>query len=129
VPSRKEEAAASLARELNGEARAVLRVVTKPVEMPWLKLIGPPRPPASDLLSDIVEALVGDSDDVGSLGPETLERLSWVPPSERERPILRRRRPASFLLLSPTQEGMIDPETTRLTSVFIDGLDVKGDSK
>ena len=126
VPSRKEEAAASLARELNGEARAVLRVVTKPVEMPWLKLIGPPRPPASDLLSDIVEALVGDSGEIGSLGPETLERLSWVPPSERERPTLRRRRPASFVLLSPAAEGEIDPASARLAAVFIDGLEVGG---
>jgi len=126
VPSRKKEAAASLARKLTGRGRARLHVVVKPAEMPWLRLTGPPLPPASDLLSDVVKALVGDSDEAEPLSPETLERLSWIHGSERGRPALRRRRPASFVALSPAVEGEIDPESAHLASVFIDGLEVGG---
>jgi hypothetical protein len=126
VPPRKKEAAAFLARGLAGAGRARLEVVPKPAELPWLKLTGPPRSPDSDSLSDVVEALVGESDGIELLSPEALERLSWIPGSERDRPTLRRRRPASFLLLSPAKEGRIDPSTTRLSSVFIDGLEVRG---
>jgi hypothetical protein len=129
VSPRKKEAAASLARELSGEGRARLHVAAKPTELPWLKLNGPPLSPASDSLSDVVEALVGDSGEVGPLSRETLERLSWVPQSERGRPTLRRRRPASFLLLSPAMEGLIDLEATRLSAVFLDGVDVLGGSQ
>jgi len=126
VPPRKKAAAASLARGLGGAGRARLQVAAKPAELPWLRLTGPPRSPVSNSLSDLVEALVGDSDEVDALSPEILERLSWIPRSERGWPALRRRRPASFLLLSPAAEGKIDLSTTHLSSVFIDGLEVGG---
>ena len=126
VSLRKKDAAASLARKLTGEGRARLHVVAKPAEMPWLKLTGPPLPPASDFLSDVVKALTGDSGEAQPLSPETLERLSWIPGSERGRPTLRRRRPASFVALSPSVEGEIDPESAHLAAVFVDGLEVGG---
>jgi hypothetical protein len=128
VPARKLEAAASLARELAGEGRARLEVLRKPAEMPWLILTGPPGTPGSDSLSNVVEALVGDSRrmDVDS---EIVERLCRVPESVARHPVLRRGRPATFVLLSPAAEGEINPGSARLVSVFIDGLEVKGDSK
>lgn len=129
VPPRKIEAAGSLARELAGEGQARLEVVSKPAEMPWLTLTGPPRSPDSDALSDVVEALIGHSGEVDWSSPETLEKLSWIPRSERGWPTLRRHRAASFLLLSPAKGGKIDPETTHLSSVFIDGLEVRGPSQ
>jgi len=129
VPPRKKEAAASLGRKLTGQGRARLHVVAKPAEMPWLTLTGPPRSTDSDALSDVVEALIGHSGEIDWSSPEALERLSWIPRSERGWPALRRGRPATFVLLSPAAHGEVDPGNTRLKSVFINGLDVKGDSK
>jgi hypothetical protein len=129
VPRRKVEAAESLARELEGAGRALLRVATESAEMPWLELTGPPLSPASSSLSDVVRALVGDAGEMESLSPETLERLSWRPRSERERPTLRRRQPASFVVLSPATEGEIDLQSAHVAAVFIDGLEVGGDEQ
>jgi hypothetical protein len=129
VSPRKKEAAASLARGLAGEGRARLEVVPKPAELPWLRLTGPPRSPDSDSLTNVVEALVGESRETEPLSPETLDQLSWFRRSERGRPALRRRLPASFLLLSPVMEGVIDLEATGLSSVFLDGVDVLGGSQ
>ena len=129
VPRRKIEAAESLARALAGEGQARLEVFSKPAEMPWLILSGPPRFPDSSALADVVEALIGNSRAIEPLSPETFEQLSWIPRSERDRPALRRRRAASFLLLSPAQGGKIDSETTHLSSVFIDGFEVQGPSQ
>ncbi len=129
VSPRKIEAATSLARELAGEGRATLEVVRKPAEMPWLILTGPPLTPDSDSLADLVQALGRASDGMAELSSETLGQLSWIPDSVHRQPALRRGRPASFVLLSPAPEGRIDPGSIRLVSVFIDGLEVKGDSK
>jgi len=129
VPRRKTEAAESLARKLAGEGRARLEVVPAQAVMPWLELTGPPRSPVSDSLSDVVQALVGGRKQLDSASSETLELLSRVPDSSTRQPTLRRGRPASFLLVSPAMEGRIDPETARLTSVFIDGLEVRGGSE
>jgi len=129
VPRRKIEAAESLARELAGEGRARLEVVPAQAVMPWLELTGPPQSPVSDSLSDVVQALVGDRRQVDSVSSETLDLLSRNPHPSPRQPALRRGRPASFLLLSPATEGRIDPETARLTSVFIDGLEVRVGSR
>ena len=124
VSPRKIEAAASLARELAGEGRARLEVVRKPAEMPWLTLTGPPLTPDSESLSGLVQALIGASDGMEELSSETLGRLSWTPDPAHRQPSLRRGRPASFVMLSLAPEGRIDPGSTRLVSVFIDGLEV-----
>jgi hypothetical protein len=126
VSPRKTEAAATLARELAAEGRATLHVVAKTEEMPWLTLTGPPGSPNSDSLSDVIQALVEDSKGTGMVSSETLDLLSWFPESATRQPVIRRRRPASFVLLSPAKEGVIDVTNARLTSVFIDGLEVRG---
>jgi len=128
VSPRKIGAAKALAGGLAGADRARLEVVPKEAEMPWLRLAGPPDTPGSDSLSDVVEALVGDSRRM-DMDSEILDRLCWVPESGARQPVLRRGRPATFVLLSPAADGEIDPGNARLDSVFINGLDVKGDSK
>jgi len=124
VPRRKIEAAESLARELAGEERARLEVVEAQAVMPWLVLTGPPREPVSDSLSDVVQALAGGRQQVDSVSSETLELLSRPSRSLPRQPTLRRGRPASFLLLSRAAEGRIDPETSRIITIFIDGHEV-----
>jgi hypothetical protein len=128
VSRRKVEAAESLAQKVGGDGRARLEVVSKPAEMPWLTLTGPPVPSVSDSLSDVVQALVGGRKRMDPMSSETLDLLSRVPHSEPRQPALRRGRPASFVLLAPATEGQIDPGSARLASVFIDGLDVRGGS-
>jgi len=129
VPRRKIEAAEGLARELAGDGRAQLEVVPQPAQMPWLMLTAPPHAPDSDSLADVVQALVGGRQRVDSVSSETLELLAGNGRSSPHRPTLRRGRPASFLLLSSAREGRIDPGITRLSSVFIDGLEVRGGSR
>jgi hypothetical protein len=57
---------------------------------------------------------------------ELLKLLSAAPQSPPIPPTLGRGRPASFLLLSPATDGRINSEIANLTSVFIDGLEVRG---
>jgi hypothetical protein len=129
VPRAKAEAAETLAREVAGEGRAKLDVVPAPAELPWLELAGPPLPPASNSLSDVVQALAGSQGGMETVSSDTLKLLSAAPQSPPIPPTLGRGRPASFLLLSPATEGRIDPEIANLTSVFIDGLEVRGGAR
>jgi hypothetical protein len=129
VAPRKVAKATSLAGDLEGGGRTRLVVVPTPAEMPWLTLNGPPQVPNSDSLSDVIQALVGDSDGTDAVSAETLEMLSWFPSWASRQPALRRGRPASFVLLSPAEEGRIDPGSVRLESVFIDGVEVHGESR
>jgi hypothetical protein len=126
VPRRKVEAAETLARQLAGSGQASLEVVPAPAEMPWLELGGPPLRPVSASLSDVVQALAGGRDLKEQVGSDTLELLSAAPQSPPIPPTLGRGRPASFVVLSPVAEGRIDPEIAHLSSVFIDGLEVRG---
>ncbi len=128
VPRGKVEAAESLAREVAGEGRARLEVVQAPADLPWLTLTGPPEQPASQSLADIVHALGGEGKTKQSLTTETVDRfLHSTLPSAAES-TLRVGRPASFLLLHPAPEGRIDPQTTGLTSVTINGMEILGGS-
>ena len=129
VSVRKAEAAESLARELDGVGRARLEIVSTGDEMPWLELAGPPAVPESDLLSEIVRALTGGSEAEESPSAENLGRLSWNGERPPRQPVLRRGRPASFVLLSPTFDGKIDPAAARLVSVYIDGVGVLGGAR
>jgi hypothetical protein len=126
VPSRKADSAKTLALRLAGASRAGLVVVTSGSEMPWLRLAGPPAAPQSGSLEHTVGAL---TDQRPGSGADVLDRLCWVPGGGASRPALRRGRPASFVLLSPVQDGEADPETTGLVSVYVNGFDVKGDSR
>jgi hypothetical protein len=129
VSPRKIEKAAALARELSRPGQSRLVAVPTISEMPWLTLSGPPEPPESDRLFDVVRALTGESAGLEALSSETVRLLSWVPSSASRQPTLRRGRPASFVLLSPATDGRIDPDSVRLDSVFIDGLQVRGASR
>jgi hypothetical protein len=129
VPSRKTEVAEALARKLNGGGRARLEVVARAATMPWLSMEGPPRAPVSNSLADVVAALSGAFKSVDQRGAELLDLLGWHGESGVRQPVLRRGRPASFVLLSPAKDGVIDPGNLQLESVFINGIDVRGDSK
>jgi hypothetical protein len=125
VSPREIDAAKVLADGLAGAGRARLEVVSKQAEMPWLTLTGPPGRAKSDALPDVVEALVGTKGGMQGKSPLILDQLCWVPESGARQPVLRLGRPASFLILAPATEGGIDPEIARLSSVFMDGIDVK----
>jgi hypothetical protein len=129
VPRKKVDAAQSLAIELAGRSRPRVAVVAKPATMPWLTLSGPPASPNSDSLADVFSALSGGRVRMESVGFETLDRLSGVDPSKSRRPTIRRRRPASFLLLAPAMQGAVDPQNSRLATVFIDGVELRGGSQ
>jgi len=130
VSPRKIDAAKALADGFAGAGRARLEVVANGAKMPWLELTGPPRPPASDSLVDVVAALAGPSSGVGRMSSdELLDLLGGNPGSGDRQPVLRRGRPASFVMLSPAQGGEIDPATAHLAAVFINGLEVMGGSR
>ncbi len=128
VPRRKIEAAESLAREVAGEGRARLEVVQAPTDLPWLTLTGPPKQPASQSLANIVRALGGKGMDKRPLTAETIKRLLRSSLSSSTESTLRVGRPASFLLLHPAPEGQINPQTTRLRAVYMNGAEVLGGS-
>jgi hypothetical protein len=129
VSLRKIEKAKSLARELSGEGRSKLVPVPSGPNRPWLILTGPPRKPDSDSLRDVLEAMVGVAEGGNAVDLEGLENLFEGPRSKPLRPTLRRGRPASFLLLAPAVEGTIDLENARLSSVFLNGVEVRGGSR
>ena len=129
VASGKTDAAKALADGLAGVGRARLEVVSRQAEMPWLTLTGPPGRAQSDLLPDVIEALVGTKGGMQKMSPLNLDQLCWVPKTAARQPVLRRGRPASFVLLSPAKDGEVDPAATHLAAIFINGLEVKGDSR
>ena len=129
VASGKTDAAKALADGLAGVGRARLEVVSRQAEMPWLTLTGPPGRAQSDLLPDVIEALVGTKGGMQKMSPLNLDQLCWVPKTAARQPVLRRGRPASFVLLSPAKDGEVDPAATHLAAIFINGLEVKGESR
>ncbi len=128
VPHQKIEAAESLAHELAGAGQARLEVVQAPTALPWLTLTGPPDQPASFSLADIVNALEGKGKSRQSLTPETVDLLLRSSLLSSTQSPLRFGGPASFLLLHPAPKGRIDPQTTRLRAVYINGAEVLGGS-
>jgi hypothetical protein len=129
VSPRKAQRANTMVRELRGEGLARLEVVSSSAKLPSLIVTRPPRTPDSDALYDVLRALAGDAEGAGSMKPVPLEKLAGMPGSQETRPTLRRGRPASFLLLTPAAGGTIDLENVRLSSVFIDGVEVRGGSR
>jgi hypothetical protein len=129
VSPRKIDAAKALAGDFAGAGRARLEVVSTQAEMPWLTLTGPPGRAESDSLPEVVEALVGAKGGKQKMSTVTLDQLCWVPESGVRQPVLRRGRPASFVLLTPEKDGEIDPAETHLAAVFINGLEVKAGSR
>ena len=104
-------------------------VFAKPATMPRLILNDPPSSPISDSLADIVNALDAGRGQLETAGVDILDRLTIIDDSTSRRPSIRRGRPASFLLLAPAEQGDIDPETARVESVFIDGVELTGASR
>ena len=128
VPPRRAADARALAGELAGEGRARLEVVSTRDTLPWLRLNGPPRAPRSDSIADVVEALNG-SPLRAEPGAEVLERLFPAADGVGRRPVLRRGQPASFVVLGPGADGSMDPATTRIETVFLDGREVTGEPR
>ncbi len=129
VPQRKTGDAQTLADGFAAAGRARVEIVSKESEMPWLRLVGPPSAPRSDSLPDVVEALAGTRDGLAGEDSMILDRLCWVSGAGTGRPVLRRASPASFLLLSPAIDGRVEIENARLVGVFINGVDVRGESR
>jgi len=124
VSRRKLEAAEILTRELIGEGRARLQAVAKPEKLPWLRLTGPPARPASTSLPDVVAALHSGRKTSADWGSGLLNRLTGAAEAPVG-PTLRVGRPASFVMLGPAVEGRIDPAESRLSAVFVDGVEEK----
>ena len=117
---------ASLLNAAPGARIEVTDEVTSPL---WVMLEGPPARAGSELLRDQLVALGGKlmKGDLESELPEhALQRL-WPRAEDRSGSgaIIRPRQPASFLLVSPAAEGQIDFETARLTSVWVDGREIR----
>ena len=126
VKPRRVEAARLHAASLAVPGRTRVEVVPAPAGEPWLRLDGPPATPRSTALADILGALLGDNrrgEAAGLSASELLDRL-WATGGTRPSwPQVGRDRPASFLLVSPAPEGRIDPASTALVSVWIDGVE------
>jgi hypothetical protein len=127
VPRRKLEDARTRAESLaRADGRAHLRVVTSKDDLPRLVLHAAPAQPASRSLAEIVSALGGDPLEPASGAGDILQLLVEPPAPGSPLPTLRQGRTASFLLLSPAPGGDLDPESTCLTAVFIDGYQALG---
>jgi hypothetical protein len=103
-----------------------IEVLITPASFPQVVLTGPPSPldtPAS--LSASLKALgVEGSDKSETLGKMWMNRLGKSLAS----PPLIKNKPASFLIVSPANNGEIDLTGSRLDSVWLDGQQVDLDS-
>jgi hypothetical protein len=120
-------AAAALARGFDGPGRARLEVVADGAALPWLRLNGPPPVPADGTLAALVTALAG-GERAGELlpdgaAPAVLAAL-WGAEDAGAPPPLRPGAPASFLLVSAAPGGEVDPGTSRLEGIWLDGVAV-----
>jgi len=123
------EDALARAASVAGVGRARLVVTTEGAPVPPLVLDAPPEAAPSTTLDAILTALTGDSRS-GDAGPadatDPLQALQELwPAAHDERPHLRRGRAASLLLWSPAPDGVLDPATTRLTAMWIDGVRIQ----
>lgn len=128
VPPRRAADARAFAAELAGAGRARLEVVSKHGALPWLRLSGPPAAARSGSLPDVIEALRG-SPLRAEPGEDVLGRLFGAADDGSRRPALRRGQPASFVVLDAGEDGSIDPLTTRIEAVFLDGREVGGGAR
>jgi len=127
APRRRLDAARARAEDLAArDGRARLEVVTSKDDLPRLVLRAAPRPLVSDSLAGIVSALGGSPEEMTRSGDDILQLLGEQLTPGSPLPALRQGRKASFLLLSPAPGGTLEPDSTRLTSVFIDGYQVLG---
>jgi hypothetical protein len=128
VPPRRAADARALAGGLAGAGRARIEVVSTRYTLPWLRLTGLPGALRSGLLADAIEALNG-SPPGEQPGAEILERLFSAADASSRRPALRRGQPASFVVLTPGEGGALDPATTRIAAVFLNGREVTGEPR
>lgn len=106
------------ASELAARGVTRIKVVNESAELPGVVLASLPPAPKSTSLQDAMTALgVEPANTMGSLQLLWLKSAVGTPKPPR----LRKRQPASFLVLSPAPEGRIDFKHTRLESVWLDG--------
>lgn len=109
--------AESLARQWSREGRPEIEVVAADAPEAALRLTEPPRAPASATLGAVLDALAGRS-------WTTRDDLAFVrgqrPPSR-----IAPGAAASLLVLRPGPSGGLDPDTTRLERVFLDGRELR----
>ena len=130
VKRRHARRARARSRELAATSAVRIEVAEPPVESQWVKLPGPPPPAESELLLAQLATLGGDGpmQDLEDRPVEEILQRFW-PRSRGARstmpPALRRRQPASFLLIGPAAEGALDPRTARLVGVWLDGREIE----
>lgn len=120
------DAAEHLAARLHAENLAIqglprLEVQTSPVVFPEVILSSPPPVSGSTSLAAILAVLgLGDVCDIAQLGH------LWMSPEGADFAPARllKDRQASFLIVSAASDGQIDPGTSKLVSVWLDGHQV-----
>jgi hypothetical protein len=137
IAPRHGERAERLAKTLNAAGGARVETVVDAPATKRMSLSRLPESADSKLLGDVVDALTGGGPKARKGGATSLDRTSrgealaalWAHAEEdgASRPFIRRRRPASFLIVGPASEGRIDFETARLSRVWIDGREVSAD--
>jgi hypothetical protein len=124
VKGRHLERAATHARKESHQYGVRVDVTSEPLTRKHVVLNRLPSEPESDLLRDRLAALLGEKRVAAET--ETLELLGllWPTVSTNQGPVIRRYRPASFLLLAPALDGEIDLDTAMLEGVWLDGREI-----
>jgi len=110
------------AREASTQGLPRIEVLTNPASFPEVLLNGPPSlPDTPTSLDTTLRALgTGNTDSMDALGKLWMKTAGKRPDS----PALIKNRPASFLIVTPANNGQIDFSVSRLVSVWLDGSEV-----
>jgi hypothetical protein len=113
------------ARQLRKQGLPRIEVLTKPLRFPEAVLSEQPSQAAPVGLGGVLVRLGVENPD----RVDAIEQL-WMKTAEDETgsPRLHKKLPASFLLVSPVNDGHLDINTARLSSVWLDGQQVDSSS-
>lgn len=117
-----QDAARTHARQSGIQGLPRIEVLTGPGAFAGIILSGPPALPDEPASLGVTLGALGvEGPDYGA----ALEKL-WVPSGHErlESPPLRKNRPASFLMVSSSNDGQLDFASSRLISVWLDGQEV-----
>ena len=114
---------------LSSEPGTRIEVTDDETPSTWVVLDGPPSASRSKLLRDQVASLAG-REIASALESQPMgQALAWLWPRAAEETRggawIRPRQTASFLLVSPAVDGVIDLDTAELEAVWLDGREVQ----